>query len=391
MSAANAAYACYVTGNFPVQDEPLNSGTYSHFLSVIGHFPIPRNPNLPPDTPPDPDLYTDETLDVHVYKYVGGRGANFFQNTYRPGDVVFATGSGKLLIQDGAPRLDLFTTQLNNLTPPDAELLIESENDSTASFHFLGQCIEHRPDRVFVLRTGSYDPQVSIFLSFLILPLLITLKLGHPSNFNVICHFMNTPRFANTNSPAIGAAADVIGAYFYTDNDHLCHFRLLDLTYLPRSTTSTTTQPTSRSTTSPYKRRTMRSVSNSQESPPDAITSPRSRVQTSLLSTDVQTTGPSTSQFSPVNTSQDSEDVAQLLATSDYNDNDIPHVHKRRNKEFEDVGSDKDKDDTKMGKGKTKKPRACTFLMFLLHALLTYNTNSLIFLPSPFPFVSVFY
>lgn len=168
MSAATAAYACYVSGNFPVQEEAQNTGTYSHFVSVIGHFPIPPNPNLPPNTSVEPDLFTDESLDVRVHKYVGGRGATFFRDTYQTGDIVYATGSGKLLIQNDTTRLDLFTTHLNNLSPIDQDLHVESENDSTVSFHFLGQCIEHRHDRVFVLRTGTYDPQVLDYSSLLI-------------------------------------------------------------------------------------------------------------------------------------------------------------------------------------------------------------------------------
>lgn len=160
MSAATAAYACFVTGNFSVQGNAQNANNYSHFLSSIYHHPMPRNPNLPPETETEPDPHADDCLDVHLYKYVGSRGSVFFSDTYAVDDVVYATGSGRILFQDGTPRLNFFTTHLNNLTPPDAPLQVESEDYCTATFVFLGQCIEHRPDRIFVLRTGSYDPQV---------------------------------------------------------------------------------------------------------------------------------------------------------------------------------------------------------------------------------------
>jgi hypothetical protein len=168
MTSATSAYACYVSGNFPVMSDAQNMGTYSHFLSIIGHFAIPRNPNLPPNTPPEPDPYADELLNVRVHKYVGGRGSTYFSETYRNGDIVYAFGSGKMHIQHGAPCIDLFTQHLNNLTPPGDELMIESEDDSTVSFIFTGQCIEHRLDRVFALHTSSYDPQVPISCSYLL-------------------------------------------------------------------------------------------------------------------------------------------------------------------------------------------------------------------------------
>ena len=156
----SSAYACFVCGNFTVEDSPQSIGNYSHFITQIGHHPPPLNPNLPPDTETDPDPHEIASLDVRLHKYVGSRGANYFSDAYSPDDTVYAAGSGRIHVTNDSPRLELFTTHLNNLPPPQHHLQIEAEDYCTATFVFVGQCIEHLPDRVFVLRTGSYDPQV---------------------------------------------------------------------------------------------------------------------------------------------------------------------------------------------------------------------------------------
>ena len=137
-----------------------NANNYLHFPSLIYHHPMPQNPNLSPETDTKPNPHANNSLDVHLYKYVGSHGTNYFSDTYAVNNLVYATGSGRILIQEGTPCLNFFTTHLNNLIPPDAQLQIELEDDCMATFIFLGQCIEHQPDRVFVLHMGSYDPQV---------------------------------------------------------------------------------------------------------------------------------------------------------------------------------------------------------------------------------------
>lgn len=193
---------------------------------------------------------------------------------------------------------------------------------------------------------------------------------------------MNTPRFANTNPPAIGAPTIVVGAYFYTDNDHLCHFRVLDLTYLPRSATNPTQSSTPmRSTTSPYKRRqTRQTTTSSQESPaaPEATTSPRSRVQRALPPQTDDTPGASSSSNPPP------DNLANLLSTSDYID-DLPtdEAHKRKQSECDDNESEK-----KKGKGKRSRPSTFSLPHTLLSQLTTaYRLRHFVH-RSPIPFTS---
>ena len=186
-------------------------------------------------------------------------------------------------------------------------------------------------------------------------------------------HFIDTPRFANTNPPAVGAGAAIVAAFIYFDDDHICHFHLLDLTYLPRSPTSTTTAQgnTGRSGTMPYKRRAIRSKASSQNDPsttsesaspprarmqlddtPGASTSTSSHPQARVQLDDTPAASASTS-FAPppppvISTT---DETAQLLATGEYDDSNL---HGKRKFDGEGDGTD----DTKRGKGKSRKGRA---------------------------------
>jgi hypothetical protein len=194
-----------------------------------------------------------------------------------------------------------------------------------------------------------------------------------PTKFNVVLHFINTPRFANTNPPAISASTAIVAAFIYFDDDHICPFHVLDLTYLPCSlaSTATTQGNTGRSGTMPYKRRVIRSKANSQNDPSTASESaspPRARMQLN------DTPGASTSTSShprariqlndmPVASASTSfapppppvipttDETAHLLVTGDYDNTDL---HGKRK-----INDEKDPaDDDKKGKGKSKKGRA---------------------------------
>ena len=98
-------------------------------------------------------------------------------------------------------------------------------------------------------------------------------------NFNVTMHFLNTPHFVNTAPPAIGAGAVIEAAFNYSDNAHICHFNLLDLTYLPRSLGSATSaNPITPARTGclPYKRRTIHGQAATQDNNSLATTSSQS-------------------------------------------------------------------------------------------------------------------
>ena len=122
----SSAYACFVCGNFSVEDNPQSIGNYSHFFTEIGHHPPALNPNLPPNTETDPDPHENARLDVRLHKYVGSRGSGYFSDTYSPDDIVYAAGSGRIHVANESPRLELFTTHLNNLTPPQHHLQIKT-------------------------------------------------------------------------------------------------------------------------------------------------------------------------------------------------------------------------------------------------------------------------
>jgi len=242
-----SVFCCSVSGTFPIETSATIDAPFASVTSAIGAYRADASPGE------DDDEYT-EALAVTLTKFIG---RSVTKCEYGDGDLVFASGPAKISVSDGYPTVDVSVTTINNLFRRAARTVSEPEYHCTATFAFGGQCLEHH-GRSFLFKTGCYDA-----------------GRGFVVYFNVFCHFIDTPRWANTPAPPIGSSALIIAAFTSVDDNNFCHYDIFEINFIrDKSAPSSPPKKASGKPSSPYKRKKPSMIDN------DAPTaSPRQRTR----------------------------------------------------------------------------------------------------------------